>query len=399
MPQRTPTADELRLMVDAFRDATDAADADQWLDNIRDAFRPSGEEADAARRLRLRAVLERAPAALDAGGIAALAVELAAALRPPPPVRVTRTWANDDPPPMPWLIPGWLPAGRLGLFAGPGGTGKSWLTVQLSAAVASGASDWLHGGPALAGAPAAAPAHPFDLEPAPVVIATWEDDPTEIHRRIPYPLRPGLGDRLRVLDCAAHGPAWAPAADGSRHISTMAELTPLGAVIREKAADARLLVLDPLAAAFGSNENDRALVRAFCASWDAWARSTGCAVMLIVHPPKANASGDGENAGFSGSTDWRNACRSMWTLARPAPEPPAQRKKRGKSPAPPRRPVLSVRKSSYGAPPRPLELCGPHGAEHPPWEVCGAGTLAAPSGSTSTSGATATAEDPDDPGF
>ena len=54
----------------------------------------------------------------------------------------------------------------------------------------------------------------------------------------------------------------------------MAEITPAGRRLREYAEDsgAKMLVLDPLAAAFGSNENDRGLVRAFLANWDRWGR-------------------------------------------------------------------------------------------------------------------------------
>ena len=49
-----------------------------------------------------------------------------------------------------------------------------------------------------------------------------------------------------------------------------------------KALDARLLVVDSLAGAYGGDENVRALVRAFCADWDKWATNARCAVMLIV---------------------------------------------------------------------------------------------------------------------
>ena len=45
--------------------------------------------------------------------------------------------------------------------------------------------------------------------------------------------------------------------------------------------NARLLVVDSLAGAYGSDENTRALVRLFCAGWDRWATDARCAVMLI----------------------------------------------------------------------------------------------------------------------
>ena len=61
-----------------------------------------------------------------------------------------------------------------------------------------------------------------------------------------------------------------------RHISTMAELTVTGERVRRlcEQEDARLLVLDPLAAAYAADENARGLVRAFVSHWDAWGRPT-----------------------------------------------------------------------------------------------------------------------------
>ncbi len=69
--------------------------------------------------------------------------------------------------------------------------------------------------------------------------------------------------------------------------------------------------MDPLAAAFGSNENDRALVREWLAIFGDFAARRGCAVLLIGHPAKVAA---GEASRYSGSTDWRNGVRALWTL-------------------------------------------------------------------------------------
>ena len=102
--------------------------------------------------------------------------------------------------------------------------------------------------------------------------------------------------------------------------------------------DARLLVLDPVAAAFGANEIDRAQVRAFCAHLDAWSRDHGCAVLLVQHPPKAER----DTGGQSGSTDWRNAPRAVLTLAQDEDAP--------------ERLTLTCTKSNYGRLPPPLTL-------------------------------------------
>ena len=59
---------------------------------------------------------------------------------------------------------------------------------------------------------------------------------------------------------------------GTAHVQTVAELTAAGRRLRRlcERVGARLLVVDPLAAAYGSDENTRGLVRQYMASWDAW---------------------------------------------------------------------------------------------------------------------------------
>ena len=54
-------------------------------------------------------------------------------------------------------------------------------------------------------------------------------------------------------------------------------------------------------------------MRAFIGSWDAWAREADCTVLIVGHPPKSNA---GNDARYSGSTDWRNGVRSFLFLER-----------------------------------------------------------------------------------
>ena len=61
------------------------------------------------------------------------------------------------------------------------------------------------------------------------------------------------------------------------------------------AAQTRLLIIDPLAAAFVQNENDRALVRAFLSALDQWAEDHSCAVLIISHPPKGDSAQSGSH--------------------------------------------------------------------------------------------------------
>ena len=198
--------------------------------------------------------------------------------------------------PRQWLINDWLPCGRVALFAGKGGIGKSRLAVQLAAGLAQGQAVWLEGGPELA---SHAPRH--------VVYCSYEDEQAEVKARLPqWATADALRDRLTL----AHGPALWQAPEPFAHPQATDFANMLQSYCEERTA--ALLVIDPVAAAYGGNENDRAAVRAYMSHWDYWARDSGCAVLMLAHPAKATGSE------YSGSTDWQAAARSVWTLGRKA---------------------------------------------------------------------------------
>ena len=308
-----------------------------------------------------------------------------ATYEPGAPREITFSW-DEKPWPRQWLIPGWLPARRVAMLTGEDGWGESRLALQLAAAVAAGDPEWLQGGPGttkpesvlarLAGR---------GSEPPLVVFATWEDEPDEMARRLH---RMGeraakVGDRLHLLDFAGKGPLCqaperpevvdprvvadrgsgelahgGPVGDGTRHTNTLA---PAGRWLRAYCQHycSPLLVVDPLAAAYACNENDRSLVRAFMASWDAWARATDCAVLFVSHASKTEAAN-------SGSTDWQAARRTVWTFGlEPIPKPKTSKTK-DKGDKPDKAPRLACIKSSYAALPKPLWLESDEGG---PWRV------------------------------
>ena len=224
-------------------------------------------------------------------------------------LRVDNDWSHP-PARRLWLANGWLARGRLAILTGRGTVGKSKLAVMLADAIAAGASHWFDGGPAL------------DLPGAcPVVFASWEDDRDEIARRLfdnPALKRGGapelaarVGDRLHFADMAGLGPLWEPDPRGSRTGDGAGVLSPAGAALRAYCEDkgARLLVLDPLAACFALNENNRGAARGFLSNFDRWGRDADCTILIVAHPPKPK--GDGADDRYSGSTDWRNAPRAV----------------------------------------------------------------------------------------
>ena len=236
-------------------------------------------------------------------------------------LKASTDWTGKVPP-RDWLSPYWLPTGRVTMLSGRGGSGKSVLALQLAAAVASGSgrSDSGSGGvPIMAGTSSRKGTAPKVLcDASPVVFATWEDEHSETLRRLALlpdtfeqrPLRGELAGRLHVLDLAGSGALWGP--EGRLHRDTVATVTQLGRDLEDYVGTIRprLLVIDPVAGAYGANENDRAAVRAWLAHLNALAKEVGCAVLLVAHPPKG-AQADV----YSGSTDWRNGVRAMWTLA------------------------------------------------------------------------------------
>lgn len=280
-----------------------------------------------------------------------------------------------------WIVAdGWLPAGRAGLLAGRGGAGKSRLGLQLACAVAAGARRWLGRDEKYLHSEGIGDAvGPVGCAPSPVVFASWEDELSDTMRRcrdmehaLHWLTPEAIRNRVHWIDASPHGPLWGPSEDGSRHVATMAGLTPVGRAIRAfcECVRARLLVLDPLAAVYASDENARGLVRHFMTSWDAWARKIGCAVMLIAHPPKSAAA-------FSGSTDWENASRWMWTLVyQPTGWYTAAdgtiSMKKNKDSAPITAPRLDLAKTNYGQRGRRIWLRTPS-PSWAAWEQCTSG--------------------------
>ena len=315
--------------VDAVRDAGE--DLARALGAI-----PEAEDADGARRT-----------AEDARG------QLARALADVRPLAVSQA-AAESPPPREWMLWDWLPTGRVAIFTGKQGWGKSHIGFMLAAAIAAGRKRWIRAKTKDERAPL------YPAKAAPVVWATWEDEPAELWRRLERiqnatggPLE--VADRLKVVDLARYGPLW----ESGGHIATKAKLTGAGAALRAlcESAKARLLVIDPLAAAYAGDENARGLVRAYMSDWDGWGREAGCAVMMIAHPPK---SAHETGVTYSGSTDWEAAARTAWFIGQADESAGWARKKKEANAAagvkPGRALYLEVTKSNYGPPPRRVWL-------------------------------------------
>ena len=333
------------------------------------AAKAAGQDDPAA-----RAVLQAAlpPAAADPGPATPTGADIAESLRshsqaereqagsnirqllnPDPVLTNVLTDHSPNPPPVSWLVKDWMPDATLSVLTGSGGAGKSRIALQLAVAVATGAKRFIRA--ENAAAMLNGPKAPELLAAGPVVFAAWETRLVAWQNRLAAVCGHGadraeriqrLSGQLHYVNMRPAGGLWG--AEQGAHTSTTGYWLQGGHALLNyaAAAQARLLVIDPLAAAFVQNENDRALVRAFLSALDQWAEDHSCAVLIISHPPKGDSA-------QSGSTDWRNGVQAVWALEtalvndregkRPLPAPGGER-------------VLQVDKLNEGAVPLPVYL-------------------------------------------
>ena len=235
-------------------------------------------------------------------------------------VHTTEQW-SQLPEARKWVVsPPWGPAGCVVYFTGRGAAGKSHMAMQLAMAIASGKSEMIP----VASDDSRAPQVSQQAQGRTVVYVGWEHTIQDALRS-----RNGITacggpepelfeDRLRFVSAldAGLGPLWAPAEDGSRHVATRARPTPRAEQLfawMRTIPDLALVILDPVASVYASDENSRALVREFLDGLTHFAVSHPAQpmILLIGHPAKAAA---GEATDYSGVTDWRNAPRALWTI-------------------------------------------------------------------------------------
>ena len=202
-------------------------------------------------------------------------------------------------PPRDWLVPDLVPGSTVTTISGDGGVGKSLLALQLAMSTALGL-----------------PWAGREIEPAPALMVTAEDDLNEVLRRVHdiaslLNCDPADLDKLEVMSLAgwdAIMSAW------NRMTNTMAP-TPLFAEIEQRVRDtgAKLAIFDTLADMHSGQENDRAHARQVVGQFRGLAIRHSCAVVLLAHP---SLTGMATGTGASGSTAWNNSVRSRLYLER-----------------------------------------------------------------------------------
>lgn len=218
-----------------------------------------------------------------------------------------------------WLVADRIPMFNVTSLSGEGAVGKSILLLQLSAACVLG-RDWIGTLPII----------------GPVLYFCAEEDADEIRRRLEAIARHfGVSrqqlsdDGLRVLSFAGR-----EAILGTPDRDGIIKPTPLFARIKSDATAQRpkLIVIDPVADAFGGNEIDRAQTRQYITHMRGLAIDAGSAVVMATHP---SLTGIASGSGSSGSTAWHNSVRARLYLQAAPSDDKALR-------------VLEVKKNNYG---------------------------------------------------
>jgi RecA-family ATPase len=212
-------------------------------------------------------------------------------------------WQDQPVSALQWIVPDWIPQGRVFGMYGSGGEGKTTLMQQLltSCAIDHG---WLG----------------LKVTPMRALGVFCEDDTDDLHRRqacinASYDCQFSDLENMALLPRLGHDNML------MRFDKGVPRLTPFWDEIKQAALNfgAQLVVIDTIADTFGGSEIDRAQVRQYVQmALGGLARAIpGGTVVATAHPSLAGIS---SGTGSSGSTAWDATFRSRAYLRRPETE-------------------------------------------------------------------------------
>lgn len=272
-------------------------------------------------------------------------------------------FAGDPIPEREWVWQDYLPRQEVTALYGSGGLGKSFLSLQLATAIATGT-----------------PFLGFDVAKGPVLGLYCEDDLFEIRRRLHSIHRsniPQFGFDITAFEATLTELFVSSRRGLPNELATFTpagiiQPTPLYHALLDHAKTLRpaLIVLDSLYDLFLGDANEQSPVRQFMGLLTALADRSGAAVLLLAHPSK---SGEATGRGDSGSVAWHAAVRSRLYLAQPT-----ELEERRQFP---NRRLLSRKKGNYSSDPSEGEMLlesrdgpftvislGAPGSSHPAYE-------------------------------
>jgi AAA domain len=193
-----------------------------------------------------------------------------------------------------WLWRARVPAGKLTLFAGDPGLGKSQIAIDVAARITVG-GDWPDGGNAPLGN---------------VIILSAEDGVADTLRPR-FEAAGGNLDRVNVVTAVTTKEG------GRRTFSLQADLALLGARVQEFGG-VKLVIIDPVTSYCGKVDgNSTTDIRAVLAPLAEFAERYKLAVIAVSHPPKSVAGGKALYA-VTGSLAWIAAARTAFTIVEDA---------------------------------------------------------------------------------
>jgi RecA-family ATPase len=232
------------------------------FDALRAAFTTGGEELPKALRAPLRSILDSGEDWFGA-----------------PPARREYLFRRDG--------AGAFPRSEVGLMAGPGGRGKSWLNCQLALSVATG-RPWLD---------------TFEItRPGRVLLALGEEKNEELRRRIHYAARTMELTPEELADAAAnivpmglHGEHVNLIEGEGRDVSTTAVFRAFERRLAE--GEFALLIFDPLSRFAPDAESNNAAVTMAVQAFESLTMGPGNPSVLLCHHSNKQSRADGSKGG------------------------------------------------------------------------------------------------------
>jgi len=207
---------------------------------------------------------------------------------------------TTEPKPPEFIIEPIVPRREATMLGGHGGSGKSYLSMVLGCHVACG-YNW----------------GPFKIAQGRVCFISMEDSTDILKYRLRQVIEVyGLPankvlDNLLLVDATNVDFLAEEVRDKS---VARLQYREIGKQVLATAKDYDLMILDNASDAYGANENERRLVRAFIRYLTRLMKDWNGAIILLAHIDKASARGDSRGNSYSGSTAWHNSARSRLAL-------------------------------------------------------------------------------------
>lgn len=253
-----------------------------------------------------------------------------------------------------WLLHNTLPLGKVGMLVAPGGTGKSFLMIQLAVAVATHtrlADHWQ-----------------VDSPGASLILCAEEDD-EDLHHRLQDVLASTIAhtpasqqlieQRVFIKSMLTEDNLMTHANDHGEMVLT--DYVDRLALTARQIPDLKLIIIDPASRFRGGNENAAQDTTRFVEALERLRSATGATVLLVHHTNKGSMNADEVNQGASrGSSALTDGVRWQMSLSKPNAK---QATAAGVSTHNLHQYVLATITKSNGAPPQDpvLLLRGPGG--------------------------------------